>query len=313
MTALLKDAIKPNLVQTAEGTPAVIHGGPFASIAQGTNSIVGTKMALSYGKYVVTEAGFASDLGAEKFFDIKCVEGNLHPEAVVIVATIRALRHHGGAKKSALNVPSVEAVYRGLSNLEKHVDNIKLFGLHPLVVINSFPDDAKEEIKLVIDYCTDKGIKAFVSTAFVEGGEGSIDLAKEILQVLHKGENHFKPLFERDMPIEQKIHLIATKIYGARGVQYSQKAKKDLLLIHELGFDHMHVCMAKTPKSLSDDEHKVGRPSDFIVTVREIEIASGAGFIIPILGDIMRMPGLPLHPAAENIDIDDDGLISGLF
>lgn len=313
MTALLKDAIKPNLVQTIEGTPAVIHGGPFASIAQGTNSLIATKMALSLGEYVVTEAGFASDLGAEKFFDIKCAEGKLSPEAVVIVATIRALRHHGGVKKSELKTPSIEAVYKGLSNLDKHVDNIQQFGLHPVVVINAFPDDTKEEIQLVIDHCAGKGIKAVGSTAFAEGSKGSIELAKEIVQLIQRGDNHFKPLFERDMPIEQKIHHIATKIYGARDVQYSQKAKNDLRLIHELGFDQMHVCVAKTPKSLSDDEHKVGRPSDFSVTVREIEIASGAGFIIPILGDIMRMPGLPLHPAAENIDIDDDGVISGLF
>lgn len=312
MTALLKDAIKPNLVQTLEGTPVILHGGPFASIAQGTNSILGTKMALSLADYVVTEAGFAADLGAEKFFDIKCVSGNLKPEAVVIVTTIRALRHHGGVKKALLNYPDEDAVSKGLSNLDKHIENIRTFSLDPVVVINAFPGDSTEEIALVKEHCAAFGVKAIVSTAFSDGGKGSVELAKEVVKMIKKRPGNFKPLYDWDIAVEEKIHTIATTIYGAAGVEYLDKAKQDLKLIKELGFDKMPVCIAKTPKSLSDDETKIGRPSGFIVTVREFEFASGAGFIIPILGNIMRMPGLPMSPAAENIDIDGDGRITGL-
>ena len=312
MTALLKDAIKPNLVQTLEGTPVILHGGPFASIAQGTNSILGTKMALSLADYVVTEAGFAADLGAEKFFDIKCVSGNLKPEAVVIVATIRALRHHGGVKKALLNYPDEGAVAKGLSNLDKHIENVRRFNLDPVVVINAFPGDSAEEINLVKEHCAAYDVTAFVSTAFADGGKGSVELAKEVVKMIKKRPGNFKPLYDWDIPVEEKIHTIATKIYGAAKVEYLDKAKEDLKLIKELGFDHMPVCIAKTPKSLSDDETKIGRPSGFTVTVREFEFASGAGFIIPILGNIMRMPGLPMSPAAENIDIDSDGRITGL-
>jgi len=312
MTVLLKDAIKPNLVQTMEGNPVILHGGPFASIAQGTNSIVGTKMALSLADYVVTEAGFGADLGAEKFFDIKCVTGDLKPEAVVIVATLRALRHHGGVKKAEIRFPNLKAVSSGLANLDKHVENIRTFNLDPVVVLNSFPDDSIEEIKLVKDHCATYGVKAIVSTAFADGGKGSVELAKEVVKMIDKGGSEFQPLYDWDITVEEKIHCIATKIYGATKVDYSQKAKHDLKLIKALGFDHMPVCMAKTPASLSDDEGKAGRPKDFSITVREFEIASGAGFIIPILGNIMRMPGLPVEPNAEHIAIDREGKITGL-
>lgn len=312
MTVLLKDAIKPNLVQTMEGNPVILHGGPFASIAQGTNSIVGTKMGLSLADYVVTEAGFGADLGAEKFFDIKCVTGDLKPEAVVIVATLRALRHHGGVKKAEIKFPDVNAMAIGLSNLDKHVENIRAFKLDPVVVINSFPDDSIEEIKLVKDHCASYGVKAIVSTAFADGGQGSVELAEEIVKMIDKGTREFEPLYDWDISVEEKIHCIATKIYGAIKVDYSPKAKHDLKLIKALGFDHMPVCMAKTPASLSDDESKAGRPEGFGITVREFEIASGAGFVIPILGNMMRMPGLPVEPNAELIDIDNDGKIIGL-
>jgi formate--tetrahydrofolate ligase len=313
MAVLLKDALKPNLVQTMEGNPAILHGGPFASIAQGTNSIIGTKMGLSLADYVVTEAGFAADLGAEKFFNIKCVTGELKPEAVVIVATIKALRHHGGVKKAAINYPDMAAVDSGLANLDKHIENIRKFNLEPVVAINAFPSDSEEEISLVKEHCAALGVKAIVSTAYSNGGAGSMDLAEEVIAMIENRQNEFQPLYNWNISIEEKIHCIATEIYGASRVDYSVKAKQDLKLIKEFGFDHMPVCMAKTPKSLSDDEHKRGRPTEFAVTVREFEIASGAGFIIPILGDIMRMPGLPALPAAETMDIDSNGKITGLF
>jgi formate--tetrahydrofolate ligase len=313
MAVLLKDAIKPNLVQTIEGTPVILHGGPFASIAQGTNSIIATKMGLSLSDYVVTEAGFAADLGAEKFFNIKCVSAQLKPEAVVIVATIRALRHHGGLKKDALKFPDTEAVLRGLPNLEKHIDNIQKYGLRPVVVINSFPEDSEEELEMVKGCCDLLGVKAIVSTAFSDGGEGSVQLAAEVVKTISENHNSFKPLYDWSLSVEEKIHCIATNMYGAKTVDYSVKAKQGLKQIKELGFDQMPICMAKTPKSLSDDEKKLARPVNFAVTVREFELAAGAGFIIPILGDIMRMPGLPSSPAAEQVDVDEDGKIIGLF
>jgi formate--tetrahydrofolate ligase len=312
MAVLLKDAIKPNLVQTLEGTPVILHGGPFASIAQGTNSIIATKMGLSLSDYVITEAGFAADLGAEKFFNIKCVAGGLKPEAVVIVATIRALRHHGEVKKDALAYPDVEAVKRGILNLQKHIENIQMYGLQPLIALNAFPGDSQEEIEFVKLCCEKMGIKAVISTAFTEGGVGSIELATEVVQYIEQNNNHFQPLYNWNISVEEKIHCIATEMYGAKGVEYSQKAKQGLKEIKKLGFDQMPVCMAKTPKSLSDDEKKLARPRDFVITVREFEWATGAGFIVPILGDIMRMPGLPSHPAAELMDIDEDGKIVGL-
>lgn len=313
MAVLLKDAIKPNLVQTLEGNPVLLHGGPFASIAQGTNSILSTKMGLSLSDYVVTEAGFAADLGAEKFFDIKCVSAGLNPEAVVIVVTVRALRHHGGVKKAELNFPNIEAVEIGLSNLEKHIENIRKFNLSPVVAINSFAGDSDEEIGRIKEFCSSKGVKAIVSTAFSDGGDGSVKLAAEVVHSINSNRSAFQPLYNWNISVEEKIHCIATELYGAKAVEYSVKARQSLKLIKELGFDHMPVCMAKTPKSLSDDEKKLGRPKDFIVTVREFEFASGAGFIIPILGDIMRMPGLPLIPAAETVDIDSTGKVTGLF
>ncbi|HEY0354755.1 MAG TPA: formate--tetrahydrofolate ligase, partial [Flavisolibacter sp.] len=313
MAALLKDAIKPNLVQTLEGTPVILHGGPFASIAQGTNSIIATKMALSLSDYVVTEAGFAADLGAEKFFNIKCVSGGLEPEAVVIVATIRALRHHGGLKKELLKIPNPEAVQKGLPNLEKHIENIRKYGINPIVAINAFPDDSLEEIVMVKGCCEILGVKAIVSTAFADGGEGSQELAEELVKVIEEKNNHFQPLYNWNISMEEKIHCIATEMYGARSVEYSIKARQGLKQIKQLGLEHLAVCMAKTPKSLSDDEKKLARPEDFVITVREFELASGAGFVIPILGEIMRMPGLPSTPAAEMVDIDEEGRISGLF
>jgi len=313
MAALLKDAIKPNLVQTLEGNPAILHGGPFASIAQGTNSVVATRMGLSLAEYVITEAGFAADLGAEKFFDIKCQSAGLNPEAVVLVTTIKALRHHGGAKKVELQQANLERVITGLPNLGKHVENIFKFGIRPIVCINHFPTDAEDEIKAVQDYCATLGVQAIVSKAFAEGGKGSADLAEAVVASIASKENHFKPLYKWDWPIEQKIETIAREIYGADGVDYSVKAKTNLKLIKELGMDTFPICMAKTPKSLSDNEKKLGRPTNFVVTIREFEFASGAGFVIPVLGDMMRMPGLPEGPAAEQIDLSDEGLISGLF
>ncbi len=312
MAILLRDAIKPNLVQTLEGNPAIIHGGPFASIAQGTNSVMATKMGLSLSEYVVTEAGFGADLGAEKFFDIKCTAAGLKPEAAVLVATIRALRHHGGAKKDALNLPDIVKVEKGFANLEKHIENMKCFGMKPIVAINYFPADTEEEINLLQQLCRQAGVDAIVCKGFSEGGKGMTDLAKAVTEIIEKKESSFHPLYNSDLSVEDKIHSIASNIYGARSVAYSAKAKAQLKRINELGFDKFPVCMAKTPKSLSDDEKKIGRPTDFVITVREFEIASGAGFIIPILGDMMRMPGLPSVPAAENMDIDADGKISGL-
>lgn len=313
MAVLLKDAIKPNLVQTLEGTPVILHGGPFASIAQGTNSIIATKMGLSLSDYVVTEAGFAADLGAEKFFNIKCVSGDLKPEAVVIVATIRALRHHGGCKKDQIKFPAVDAVRIGISNLEKHIENIRKYSLQPVVAINSFPGDSPEEIEFVKEYCERLGVKAILSTAFADGGEGSIELAEEVVNSIAGNKDSFQPLYNWNLSIEEKIHIIATEMYGAASVEYAPKAKQALKQIRQLGFDEMPVCMAKTPKSLSDDEKKLARPEGFTITVREFEMATGAGFIIPILGEIMRMPGLPSVPAAEMVDIDDEGKIVGLF
>lgn len=312
MAILLRDAIKPNLVQTLEGNPAILHGGPFASIAQGTNSVLATKMGLSLSEYVITEAGFGADLGAEKFFNIKCASAGLKPEAVVLVATIKALRHHGGAKKDSLNVPDTEKVRTGFSNLEKHIENIMSFDLKPVVAINLFPGDTEEEIAILQELCGQLGIEAIVCKGFTEGGKGMTELAKAVARSIEKKESNFHTLYENSISIEDKIHTIATIIYGAKDVAYSARAKSQLKRINELGFNSFPVCMAKTPKSLSDDERKVGRPTDFVVTVREFEIASGAGFVIPILGDMMRMPGLPNIPAAENMDIDANGKITGL-
>ncbi|EKY12904.1 formate--tetrahydrofolate ligase [Capnocytophaga sp. oral taxon 332 str. F0381] len=312
MALLLKEAIKPNLVQTLENNPAILHGGPFASIAQGTNTVLATKMGLSLADYVVTEAGFGADLGAEKFLNIKCVSAGLAPNAAVIVATIRALRHHGGAKKEEYNTPDLQKVKLGIGNLEKHIENIQQFGLKAVVAINYFPHDSNEEIAFVQEFCKQKGVEAIVSKGFSEGGEGTKALAQAVVAIAESNESHFKPLYDHQASIEDKIATIATKIYGARQVHYSSKALSQLKQINKLGFDKLPVCIVKTPKSLSDDEKKLARPADFDVTVREFEFASGAGFVIPILGDTVRMPGLPSVPAAEGMDIDDEGIITGL-
>lgn len=312
MALLLKEAIKPNLVQTLENNPAILHGGPFASIAQGTNTVLATKMGLSLGDYVVTEAGFGADLGAEKFLNIKCTSAGLTPDVVVIVATIRALRHHGGAKKEEYNTPSLQKVKLGIANLEKHIENVQLFGLKAVVAINYFPNDSEEEIAYVKEVCAQKGVEAIVSKGFSEGGKGTEELAHAVVTIAQSGESHFSPLYSNEASIEEKITAVATKIYGASKVNYNSKAVSQLKQIKTLGFDKMPICIVKTPKSLSDDEKKLARPTDFEVTVREFEFASGAGFVIPILGDTVRMPGLPSVPAAEGMDIDDEGIITGL-
>ena len=312
MALLLKEAIKPNLVQTLENNPAILHGGPFASIAQGTNTVLATKMGLSLGDYVITEAGFGADLGAEKFLNIKCTSAGLAPDAVVIVTTIRALRHHGGAKKEEYNTPSLQKVKLGIANLEKHIENVQLFGLKAVVAINYFPNDSEEEIAYVKEVCAQKGVEAIVSKGFSEGGKGTEELARAVVAIAQSGESHFSPLYSNEASIEEKITAVATKIYGASKVNYNSKAVSQLKQIKTLGFDKMPICIVKTPKSLSDDEKKLARPTDFEVTVREFEFASGAGFVIPILGDTVRMPGLPSVPAAEGMDIDDEGVITGL-
>ncbi len=312
MALLLKDAIKPNLVQTLEGNPAILHGGPFANIAQGTNTIIATKMGLSLADYVVTEAGFGADLGAEKFMDIKCGYAGLKPDALVLVATIRALRHHGGAKKTEYNTPDIQKVKKGFENLEKHIENCKKFGLIPVVAINHFKTDSEEEMAFVKTECAKHGVKAIISDCWARGGDGMTEIAQAVTDVIDSGVNGFKPLYDWNIPVEEKIMTIAKEIYGADDVEYSPKARLGLKTIKELGFDNLPVCMAKTQKSFSDNENKIGRPRNFIVTVREFEFAAGAGFVIPILGDMMRMPGLPATPAAEGMDIDNSGKISGL-
>jgi len=313
MAALLKDAIKPNLVQTLEGNPAIIHGGPFANIAQGANSVIATRMGMSLSDYVVTEAGFGFDLGAEKFFDIKCVSAGLSPRAVVLVATIRALKYHGGADLKTLDAPNPEAVGAGLANLEKHLENIRQFKAPAVVAINRFTADTEEELALVREKCQDLGAVAVDTEVWAKGGAGAEALAQKVVETAESNTNGFQPLYEWDWGVEEKIKTVATRIYGARAIDYSSKAKKDLRKIARLGLEGLPVCIAKTQKSLSDNPKLLGRPKDFVVTVREIEIAAGAGFLIPITGDIMRMPGLPASPAAERIDIDEAGNISGLF
>ena len=313
MASLLKDALKPNLVQTIEGNPAIIHLGPFANIAQGTNSVLATNMGLTLGDYTVTEAGFGFDLGAEKFFDIKCQSAGLSPKAVVITATIRALKYHGGAALDSLKIPDPIALLRGLPNLEKHLESAKLFNVTPVIAINLFASDTEEEINILKEFAEEKGVKIAVANVWGAGGEGALELAEKVIEVVEAQTSNFKPLYTWDMPVITKIETIAKNIYGAANVEFSPKAKRDLKTIANLGLEGFPVCMAKTQKSLSDDPSLIGRPRNFTVTVREIEIASGAGFIIPITGDMMRMPGLPAHPASENIDIDNEGNIYGLF
>ncbi len=312
MAILLRDAIKPNLVQTLEENPVIIHGGPFANIAQGTNSIIATKMGLSLADYVVTEAGFGADLGAEKFFNIKCVAGKLNPKAVVLVTTIRAMRHHGGASRKEYNSPDIEKTKTGIVNLEKHIENVKTFGITPIVAINKFGTDSQEEIDFVLEYCKTIGINAVVAEGWEKGGEGMQELAKTVVSCIETEQNKFKPLYDWNSPVIEKIETIAEKIYGADGVDFSKIAKTHLEIISKLGLDHLPICMAKTEKSLSDNPKRIGRPKGFRVFVREFEVAAGAGFIIPILGKMMRMPGLPNTPASENMFIDKNGKISGL-
>ncbi len=312
MAILLKDAIKPNLVQTLEENPAIIHGGPFANIAQGTNTLLATKMGLSLSNYVVTEAGFGADLGAEKFLNIKSAFGGLNPKCVVLVATIRALRHHGGAKPDEYNTPSVEKVTEGFKNLEKHIENIRKFNIEPVVAINSFVSDSDEEVQFIKDTCAGLGVHAVLSEGWAKGGEGTKELAAAVADVVENKATQFKPLYDWKSPVKEKIAIIAKEIYGADGVVYDKKAELNLRRIDRLGFNDFAICMAKTQKSFSDDEKLIGRPTGFSVTVREIEIAAGAQFIIPILGKMMRMPGLPAKPASEGMTIDNNGVISGL-
>ena len=312
MALLLKDAVQPNLVQTLEHNPAIIHGGPFANIAQGTNTILATKMGMSLSDYTVTEAGFGADLGAEKFLNIKCRAAGIAPKAVVVVATLRALRHHGGAAKDEYNSPNIDFVKGGFENLAKHVENIKEFGIQPVVAINHFVTDTEEEIQFVKEQCAQMGVKAVVSRCWADGGNGTTDLAEAVVEAVESGNSNFSPIYSLEDSVKEKIEKIAKTIYGADGVDYMKKAETDLKTISKLGLEKLPVCMAKTQKSFSDNDALLGRPTGFRITVREFEMAAGAEFIIPILGKMMRMPGLPAVPASEGMDIDNDGVISGL-
>lgn len=315
MAAVLKDAIKPNLVQTLEGTPAFIHGGPFANIAHGCNSIQATETALKLGEYTVTEAGFAADLGAEKFLDIKCRDGGFHPDAVVIVATVRALKYHGGVAKADLNHENLEALEKGLPNLLQHVDNVtNVYGLPCVVAINAFPTDTEAELKMVEEKCREKGVNVRLSEVWAKGGEGGKTLAEEVIRLCEEEKSdRFQFVYDLDTTIEEKLNAIATKVYRADGVVITAAAKKQIQQLTELGFDKMPICMAKTQFSFSDDASKLGAPRGFKITVREVKVNAGAGFLVAKTGDIMTMPGLPKVPSAEKIDIDDNGVISGLF
>ena len=313
MAALLKDAVKPNLVQTLENVPAIIHGGPFANIAHGCNSVMATQTGLKLADYTITEAGFVADLGAEKFFDIKCRYAGLKPDAAVIVATVRALKMHGGVPKTDLKTPNVEAVKKGLVNLEKHIENVKKFGVPCVVAINIFAQDTAEELEAVREHCAKHGVNVALSDVFAKGGEGGIDLAKEVIALADSGESKFAPIYPLDMSLKGKIETIAKEIYGADGVNYTKEADKALKEFEELGYGNLPICMAKTQYSFSDDPALLGRPSGFKITIRNCRIAAGAGFIVVLTGDVMTMPGLPKVPAAEKIDVTDDGVISGLF
>ena len=313
MAALLKDAIKPNLVQTLENVPAIIHGGPFANIAHGCNSVMATKTCMKLADYTITEAGFGADLGAEKFFDIKCRYAGLKPDAVVIVATVRALKMHGGVPKTELKTPNVEGVKAGLCNLDKHIENVKMFGVPAVVAINIFAQDTAEELEAVREHCAKHGVNVALSDVFAKGGEGGIELAKEVVALAESGKANFKPIYELDMPLKEKIETIAKEIYGADGVNYTKEADKALKEFEALGYGNLPVCMAKTQYSFSDDQTLLGRPSGFTITIKNCRIAAGAGFVVVLTGDIMTMPGLPKVPAAEKIDVSDEGVISGLF
>ena len=312
MALLMKDAIKPNLVQTLENTPAIIHGGPFANIAHGCNSIIATKMALKLSDIVVTEAGFGADLGAEKFFDIKCRYGELAPSCVVLVATIRALKHHGGCKKDELNIPNVEVLKNGLSNLQKQIENIQKYNVPVVVAINRFLTDSKEEEEAIKEFCEGLGVKVALSEVWEKGGEGGIELANAVIQSLDE-KSEFSPIYNKEESIESKILTIAKEIYGATGVNYTNAAKKQIANLERIGLDKLPICMAKTQYSLSDDPTLLGRPENFTITVKEIRVSNGAGFIVALTGDIMTMPGLPKVPAANKMDIQENGKIVGLF
>ena len=314
MAALLKDALKPNLVQTLEHTPAFIHGGPFANIAHGCNSLMATKMALKLSDYVVTEAGFGADLGAEKFFDIKCRMGDIKPSAVVIVATIRALKNHGGSVKGEWDIENLDTLEKGIPNLLKHIENVsEIFGLPVVVAINRFPSDTEAEIEFMHKKCKEYGVNIALSEVWEKGGEGGIALAEEVLRLIDNEKNNFKFLYDSEISIKEKIEAISQKVYGAIGVEFSPQASKEMERLTSLGFGNLPVCMAKTQYSLSDDSKKTGRPEGFKISVRNIKVSAGAGFIVALTGDIMTMPGLPKVPAAEKIDVDYTGKISGLF
>ncbi len=312
ITALLREAIQPNLVQTLEGTPALVHGGPFANIAHGCNSVLATKMALALGELCVTEAGFGFDLGAEKFFDIKCPTAGLSPDAVVLVASVRALKYHGGVAASALDREDLEALTRGFPNLEKHIEDTRLFGVPLVVAINRFPSDTPVELEALQKHCAALGVAAAVADAYREGGAGGIALAETLVTLLSTTPSRFKPLYDWSLPVKEKIRLIATRMYGASAIYYTRRAERDIERIDKLGYNGLPICMAKTPRSLSDDPTLRGRPQDFTVTVDEVGISAGAGFLVPITGEIMTMPGLPKRPAAQQIDIDEAGRIVGL-
>ena len=313
MAALLKDALKPNLIQTLEHTPAIVHGGPFANIAHGCNSVRATKTALKLADYVITEAGFGADLGAEKFFDIKCRKAGLAPDAVVLVATVRALKYNGGVAKADLGTENLDALKKGIVNLEKHIENLQKFGVPVVVTLNSFVTDTKAEADYVEQFCRERGCEFALSEVWEKGGEGGIELANKVLLTLEQKESHFKPLYSDDMSLEDKIATVAREIYGADGVTYSAAAKKELKRIADMGMSSFPVCMAKTQYSLSDDQTKLGRPNGFTINVREVYVSAGAGFVVAVTGSIMTMPGLSKNPAAYGIDVNDDGVITGLF
>lgn len=313
MAALLKDALKPNLIQTLEHTPAIVHGGPFANIAHGCNSVRATRTALKLADYVITEAGFGADLGAEKFFDIKCRKAGLAPDAVVLVATVRALKYNGGVAKADLGEENLEALKKGIVNLEKHIENLQKYGVPVVVTLNSFVTDTSAETGYVEQFCLERGCEFALSQVWEKGGEGGIALAEKVLETIEQKESHFKPLYEDALSLEEKIETIAKEIYGAEGVTYAPAAKKELKRIAEMGLSHFPVCMAKTQYSLSDDQSKLGRPSGFTVNVREVYVSAGAEFVVAVTGAIMTMPGLSKNPAAYHIDVDDTGVITGLF
>ena len=313
MTALMRDAIKPNLVQTLEGTPALMHGGPFANIAHGCNSVQATRLAMKLADIAITEAGFGADLGAEKFMDIKCRKAGISPDCIVLVATVRALKYNGGVPKTELNAPDMDALERGICNLDAHLDNMKKFGVPVVVAINAFPTDTAEEMEFIRKHCAERGVRVALSEVFAKGGEGGEELAREVLTVLDEGKADFHMLYEDELPLEEKIRKIAKEIYGADGVTFAPAAHKELANITDMGYGSLPVCIAKTQYSLSDDASLLGRPSQFVVSVRSARLAAGAGFVVVETGAVMTMPGLPKVPAAEKIDVDNAGVITGLF